>query len=318
MVNAQSCAPHDRATPRATGESTHTMAISAGTHWVLVPTVVCWFGFSALCTSCGKATLNLLQRSAGSCALTLTAMQFLLSAIVTTASCVLLRRSVPPAPREVALVSLSYTMGFLLLNCSMGRLQASFSETVRGLEPLTSFILVRLLAARGGQLSSAACAALLAVLAGAAVSVWAQPAFDPRGFAFGLLANVGFSSRALFVTRLQDVLRRRAAGAAVAVDAVGLFAVQHIFGLLLLAPVAFSAEGTQCAVAITRHSHTQHMALLSSVGFLAYNFLSLLVLLLIDAVSHSVRRSPHVAPHASHGGGIQNAQMCAPPNVANE
>jgi len=254
--------------------------------------VVSWFGFSAVCTACAKSTLTLLAPRAGGCALTLTLVQFVVSALASTFACVLLRRTIPQAPRELLLVSLAYTLGFLLLNCSLGRLQASFSETVRGLEPLTSFVLVRLLAARGAQLSRASASSLLAVLSGAAVSVWAQPAFDVRGFAYGLLANCAFSSRALLVTMLQDATRRspegRAGGAAAGVDPVGLFAAQHALGLLLLAPAAFAAEGTQCAVTLTRVMPAARAAALSSLGFVAYNFLSLCVLLLIDAVSHSV------------------------------
>jgi drug/metabolite transporter (DMT)-like permease len=147
----------------------------------LLVAVVAWFGFSALCTAGAKAALVHLAPRAGGCALTLTLLQFTFSALVSVTACVLLRRSIPSAPRELLLVSLSYTLGFLLLNCSLGRLQASFSETVRGLEPLTSFALVRLLS-HGKPLGRASSAALLAVLGGAALSVWAQPAFDAQGF----------------------------------------------------------------------------------------------------------------------------------------
>lgn len=262
--------------------------------------IIFWFGFSAVCTACSKKALTALAPRAGGCALSLTTLQFLISAIASVSTCALLKRSVPAAPRELMLVTLSYTMGFLLLNCSLGRLQASFSETVRGLEPLTSFILVRLLGARGGQLNCGSGAALLTVLGGAALSVWAQPAFDLRGFSYGLLANCAFSSRGLLVTLLQDATRRagKAKGASGAsgaseersVDPVGLFAAQHVLGLILLAPAAFAAEGTTCAVALSNSPDAHLVALLSAIGFLSYNFLSLCVLLLIDAVSHAVRR----------------------------
>ena len=256
----------------------------------LTAAVVLWFGFSAMCTAGAKSALNHLAPRAGGCALTLTTVQFLVSLIASISVCVAARREVPSAPRELLGVSLAYTLGFLLLNCSLGRLQASFSETVRGLEPLTSFVLVRLLSARGGQLSGASAAALLSVLAGAALSVWAQPAFDLKGFAFGLLANCCFSSRALLVTLLQDATLRAAPANAQksGVDPIGLFAAQHSLGLLLLAPAALAAEGTQCAVVLASHPKAAHAAGLSALGFLAYNFLSLYVLLLIDAVSHSV------------------------------
>jgi hypothetical protein len=315
----------------------------------LLVAVVSWFGFSALCTSGAKLTLVHLAPRAGSCALTLTLLQFTFSALVSITAMCVLGRSMPAAPRELLLVSLSYTLGFLLLNCSLGRLQASFSETVRGLEPLTSFALVRLFS-HGKPLGGASSAALLAVLGGAALSVWAQPAFDAQGFACtaaglqplaehnkpaltkrfallpradGLLANCAFSSRALLVISLRDATRRRHVaessrpdgGDDHGIDPVGLFAAQHVLGLLLLAPAAIGAEGTQCAVVLTRDVPAARAAALSAVGFIAYNFLSLYVLLLIDPVSHSARaasllssqtRVPSEAEiaaprHAAHG-----------------
>ena len=267
--------------------------------------VIFWYFSSAVCTSCGKAALNLLLPRAGSCALSLTTMQFVISAVATVFACGILGRRPPSAPFETFLVSLSYTMGFLLLNCSLGKLAASFSETVRGLEPLTSFILVRIFAARGGALTSGMAGALLCVLLGAALAVWAQPAFDLNGLLLGLLANCAFSSRGLLVTMLQDAAQRKAkwegatqagapAGAPTssapsgAIDPIGLFAAQHVLGLVVLAPAAYIAEGATCARALRRDEHALQMAAYSALGFLTYNFLSLLVLLLMDAVSHSV------------------------------
>ena len=155
-------------------------------------------------------------------------------------------------------------------------------------------------------MTASTAAALLAVLAGAALSVWAQPTFDVRGFVYGLLANCAFSSRALLVTMLQDATKRReSAGrvdktdiAASGIDPVGLFAAQHLLGLVLLAPAALASEGTHCAVALAHSSHAARVASWSSLGFLAYNFLSLCVLLLIDAVSHSVRSHSLASSHA--------------------
>jgi len=189
--------------------------------------------------------------------------------------------------RELVLVSLAYVLGFLLLNQSLGRLQASFSETVRGLEPLTSFLFVRLFGARGSQIRPSAACALLMVLGGAALSVWAQPAFDVRGLVYGLLANCAFSSRALLVTTLQDVTRA-SDPLQPEVDSLGLFVAQHLLGLVLLAPLALASEGTSCAAALAQSNSATITAVASSFGFLCYNFLSLYVLLLLDAVAHSV------------------------------
>lgn len=259
--------------------------------------VALWFLTSAVCTACGKITLTLLRPHAGSsCALTLTATQFAVSAIMSVSIALLLGRRPPAAYREVVLVSLAYTFGFLLLNCSLGRLQASFSETVRGLEPLTSFLLAHLLGARGARLSRASGGALLSVLSGAALSIYSQPAFDVPGFLYGLLANCAFSSRGLLVTLLQDATTRvRGDGdggeKAGSIDPIGLFAAQHTLGLCILVPAAMLVDDRRCAASLAHDpwdNPATRAAALSALGFLAYNFLSLLVLLLIDAVSHSV------------------------------
>ena len=276
---------------------------------LLIAIVVAWYVSSAICTASGKMVLTALAPKAGGCALTITALQFMLSGLVSGLACCILGRRPPNAPREVLLVSLSYTMGFLLLNCSLNKLQASFSETVRGLEPLSSFALVKFFGARGGEVTLGTAFALLTTLLGAALSVYSQPQFSHAGFAFGLAANCAFSSRGLLVTLLQDAMRRKAlsaskiggekdvdsspsaameAASSGAVDPIGLFAMQHALGLLLLLPAAMTFEGSHCAAALYDNPVAARNAAYSSLGFLTYNFLSLIVLLLIDAVSHSV------------------------------
>ena len=76
-----------------------------GSRLLLGASVAAWFGFSAVCTAGAKSALTLLAPHAGSCALTLTTLQFTVSAVVCSTVCVLLQRSVPKAPRELALVS---------------------------------------------------------------------------------------------------------------------------------------------------------------------------------------------------------------------
>ena len=130
----------------------------------LIACIVIWFGSSAVSTACAKVALSMLAPKAGSCALTITSVQFTAAALAAVAACVLLRRRPPPAARELVFVSIAYTLGFLFLNQSLNRLAASFTETVRGLEPLTSFALAWLLGARGSQLVPVTATALGIVL----------------------------------------------------------------------------------------------------------------------------------------------------------
>jgi len=65
--------------------------------------------------------------------------------------------------------------------------------------------------------------------------------------------------------------------------------VQHAIGLLLMVPVTLWMEGTECAVEAIPAS--AQPALWSSIGFFLYNFLSLVCLLMLNAVTHSVANS---------------------------
>jgi hypothetical protein len=259
--------------------------------------IVAWFLTSALCTACAKLALQRLAPH--DCALTLTALQFALSALIGAVAARARGHRVPSARREVLFVSVAYTCGFLFLNLSLGRLHASFAETVRGLEPLTSFALARLLSARGSRPGPVAQLALAGLICGALLSVAAQPVFDARGLAFGLAANACFSARALLVTSLQDATRRRAAESGDPslgeIDSLGLFAAQHFAGLVALVPAALAADSHRCldslawpSAAANPHAGASGAAALSAVAFGSYNLLSLVVLLLIDAVSHAV------------------------------
>lgn len=116
-----------------------------------------------------------------------------------------LRRREPPRViiRPLVMVSFAYATGFLFLNMALVRLAAAYTETVRGLEPLTTFLLARLLGGRGATLHLMSASALVTVLFGAAFCIWSLPHFDLRGLVLGLLANLMFSSRSLLVTIMQ-------------------------------------------------------------------------------------------------------------------
>ena len=104
--------------------------------------IVAWFASSALCSFGTKNTLNSLAPQ--SCAVGLTTLQFIFSAVIGGAICLVTRQSVPRGCwLDMGRIALVYTLGFLFFNMSYGRLAASFAETVRGLEPLFSFAFVR-------------------------------------------------------------------------------------------------------------------------------------------------------------------------------
>ena len=140
--------------------------------------IVAWFASSALCSFGTKNTLSSLAPQ--SCAVGLTTLQFIVSATIGGAICLVTRQSVPRGCWfDMGRIALVYTLGFLFFNMSYGRLAASFAETVRGLEPLFSFAFVRLLGVRGGLLSAPSAVALATLLVGGEPSPSPSPSPSP-------------------------------------------------------------------------------------------------------------------------------------------
>ena len=231
--------------------------------------IVAWFASSALCSFGTKNTLNSLAPQ--SCAVGLTTLQFTVSAVIGGAICLVTRQSLPPGCWfDMGRIALVYTLGFLFFNMSYGRLAASFAETVRGLEPLFSFAFVRLLGVRGGMLRAPSAVALATLLVGGVMSCASQ-AFDARGLAFGLASNCCFAARSIYVSMLQDRLKReRAAGppirggmgaplssssqlpphataARYELSSSTVFFYQHLLGLLLMVPCSLLEDSRRAA-----------------------------------------------------------------------
>ena len=159
---------------------------------------------------------------------------------------------------------------------------------VRGLEPLFAVILVRICRARGRSISGRAALGLLSLLVGAAFTCLAQKHLSWLGLLLGLGSNLMFALRSLLTTQLQDKLEM-STGARL--DASALFCYQHIIGLGLVAPLALANGGWHCARALGRNHTSLFYGVLSSVCFYAYNRLSLAVLLMLNALAHSVANS---------------------------
>lgn len=274
--------------------------------------IVAWFISSALCSFGTKNSLTSLQPQ--SCAIGLTTLQFIVAAAMGGVICLLMRQSLPPGCLfDIARIALVYTLGFLFFNMSYGRLAASFAETVRGLEPLFSFVFVRSFGARGGVLRTTSAAALVTLLLGGAISCYSQ-AFDVRGLLLGLLSNCCFALRSLYVSLLQDRLKRlrshplssgsdsecsAPAGdevprggrshASYELSSSTVFFYQHLLGLLLMVPCAL-LEDARCAQHVAAPQTSPYVAQ-SVLGFYAYNQLSLVALLMLHPLAHSVANS---------------------------
>jgi drug/metabolite transporter (DMT)-like permease len=154
--------------------------------------------------------------------------------------------------------------------------------------------------------------ALATLLVGGVISCASQT-FDARGLAFGLASNCCFAARSIYVSMLQDRLKReRATGPPVRgvtgvpsssssplpphataaryeLSSSTVFFYQHLLGLLLMLPCSLF-EDARCGAKITLPA-TSHYATQSVLGFYAYNQLSLVALLMLHPLAHSVANS---------------------------
>ena len=255
----------------------------SGSSWLrlkLVVSIVAWFGASACCTASSKRLLSSLAPH--SCAMAVTTMQFICAALLGVFGGCFRSLSVPPRIVRMHLLGIcfSYTAGFCLLNLSLNNLDASFAETVRSLEPLFTSGFTYAFGLRSGMLGSKTGTCLVSLLTGAALVMLAQPALSPRGLLLGMLANAVFALRSILVKMAQEKVEVHNLPR---LDGNSLFVITHLIGLGFLLPLALLSGGPQCA-----HVATSRQVAGSALGFALYNRLSLSVLMLLNAVSHSV------------------------------
>jgi drug/metabolite transporter (DMT)-like permease len=269
--------------------------------------IVAWYASSAACTACSKRLLATLAPHR--CALQLTCAQFAVTSLL-SASPFLVQRSLPKLPGRVlchvGAISLSYTAGFALLNCSLLYVPASFAETLRGLEPLFSALVSCGLGVRGGALNRWCGLSVLVLVSGGAISCWSQPAASRdtgfySGTSLALGANLAFALRGVFTTAAQDALARAWEDK---LHANSVFFYQHACGFLVTLALWGLTGGARFIDPMTHHAPISFWLLLGSTGsFFLYNRLSLAVLLRLNAVAHSVcnalRRAATVAVAAT-------------------
>lgn len=176
-----------------------------------------------------------------------------------------------------------YTLGFLFTNLAFKLINASFVETVKAGEPLTSVILGTLFT--GEQVSGLALSALLPIVAGVAMSSLGDVSFNTGGLSCALASNVCFSARSVFTKRLQK---------AHTIKAVHLFHHVSRIGLVFLCiPAALVMEWNPIQQLLTSSSVDDLMRLACLMGFnglmySSYNLLSYMVLERVPLVTHAV------------------------------
>ena len=189
--------------------------------------------------------------------------------------------------------ALAYTLGFVLTNAAFSLVNASFAETVKAGEPISSVALAAVWLREGT--SYASYASLVPIVAGVALSSAGETAFHLGGFLCALGSNACFSVRALMTKKLRAATARSPADA---LDDVSLFHHVSRLGLgCVLAPMLACSRAERAeALALARGAAAGDAAALELVALLlfngvcyaTYNQSSYMVLSRVTLVSHTV------------------------------
>merc|ERR1712196_39254 len=90
---------------------------------------------------------------------------------------------------------LSYSLGFILTNMAFSKTSASFAETVKASEPLTSVLFGYMIYSE--YLSMQTYLTLVPICVGVATSCVSTDAFNLSGFLLAFASNIFFSGRAV-------------------------------------------------------------------------------------------------------------------------
>eukprot|EP00617_Octactis_speculum_P019895 CAMPEP_0185761478 /NCGR_PEP_ID=MMETSP1174-20130828/20426_1 /TAXON_ID=35687 /ORGANISM="Dictyocha speculum, Strain CCMP1381" /LENGTH=255 /DNA_ID=CAMNT_0028442741 /DNA_START=144 /DNA_END=908 /DNA_ORIENTATION=+ len=142
-----------------------------------------------------------------------------------------------PERAVVRSISLTYTLGFIFTNIALSRCNASFTETVKSAEPISSLTLAQLM--RGEDaVSIVEWMTAIPIAMGVGLASYSDASFHIVGFLMAVLSNFMFSLRGLHSKQL-----RRLYGSPAGLDDLHLFYRISRYGLSIVVPLALIFEG---------------------------------------------------------------------------
>jgi len=183
-------------------------------------------------------------------------------------------------------IAISYTLGFVFTNMAFSVVTASFAETVKSAEPISSVILGYIIL--NEVVTAPTYATLVPIVVGVSISCVHDDSFDFMGFLYAAISNICFSGRAVLAKKLLKQFPG-------AIDEVGMFHRISLVGLVVLVPLTILTEGREIYALCTGDSTmvSTYIELLSLLfingcAYACYNLMSFLVLSRTNLVTHAV------------------------------
>jgi len=224
--------------------------------------------------------------------LTLTLAQFTMSALASGLYLLSTRRlhvlSLTQLPPLLLLITVAHTFGFLTTNLSLANLPVSFTHTIKASESLFTALLSRVVMP-SLHYSAALYFTLVPIVAGVAISSYAEAAFDWVGFAAALSSNACFAGRSVLSSRLMKEEKQKkvekVGSGQTGLDDVNLYFYISLLATLALLPVWYITELPQLPPLIQPfHSSLSSLpALFTSSSSSSHSFSASLWLLLTSS-----------------------------------
>ncbi|XP_031249883.1 phosphoenolpyruvate/phosphate translocator 2, chloroplastic isoform X1 [Pistacia vera] len=184
-------------------------------------------------------------------------------------------------------LAVAHTMGNLLTNISLGKVNVSFTHTIKAMEPFFTVLFASLFL--GEKPSFWIVSSLLPIVVGVALASFTDASFNWTGFCSAMASNVTNQSRNVlskkFMVRIEETL-----------DNVNLFSVITILSFILLVPAAIFLEGIKFTPSYLQSAASQGLnirelclkSLLTGLCFHSYQQVSYMILQMVSPVTHSV------------------------------
>lgn len=186
------------------------------------------------------------------------------------------------------MTALSYTCGFLFTNMAFSIVTASFAETVKSGEPISSVIFGWFIL--GEKANTMTYCTLVPICVGVALSCFHDSSFNAKGFICAAASNLMFSLRAVLAKKLIKTYPKTT-------DEITMFGHVSLIGLVMLIPLALYIEGPSLVEKFFLELDSSYVSsrfellfllLCNTLAYTSYNTMSFLVLRRTTMVTHAV------------------------------
>jgi solute carrier family 35 protein E1 len=189
----------------------------------------------------------------------------------------------PQAQQIVYRIAISYTFGFIFTNIAFSIVTASFAETVKSAEPLSSVFLGYFFYREGTSIQTYL--SLIPICTGVAISCIDDLSFNFYGFLAAAASNFCFSGRAVLTKHLFRKFPN-------CIDEISMFAQISKVGLIILIPFMILLESHMIISLLYNESYKVMeiliLLILNGCAYSTYNVTSFLVLARTNLVTHAV------------------------------